>query len=78
MADPKANQQGQVTTFGWPSAADVAAQMQAKHAAYRAQQKKLEEATARAEAERARVGEAKAARTRDATQASLFWHDIKQ
>lgn len=78
MADPKCNQKGQVTTFGWPSAADVAAQMQAKHAAYRAQQKKLEEATAMAEAERAREGEAKAARTREATQASLFWHDIKQ
>lgn len=76
MADPKCNQQGQVTTFGAPSAAEVAAQMQAKHAAYRAQQKKLEEATAKAEAERAREGEARAARTRDATQARLFWHDV--
>lgn len=76
MADPKCNQQGRVTTFGWPSAAEVAAQMQAKHAAYRAQQKKLEEVTAKVEAERAREGEAKAARTREATQSSLFWHDI--
>lgn len=76
MADPKCNQQGQVTTFGAPSAAEVAALMQAKYAAYRAQQKKLEEATAKAEAERAREGEAKAARTRDATQARLFWHDV--
>lgn len=77
MADPKANQQGQVTTLGWPSTADVAAQMQAKHTAYRAQQKKLEEVTAKAEAERAREAEAKVARTREATQARLFWHDIK-
>lgn len=76
MADPKCNQQGTATTFGWPSAADVAAQMQARYAAYRAQQKKLEEATAKAEAERAREGEAKAARTREATHASLFWHTI--
>jgi hypothetical protein len=74
--NPKCNQQGIATTFGWPSAADVAKVQQAKHAAYRANERKLAEAKAKAEALKAADAETRAARTRDATQRSLFWHSM--
>lgn len=74
--DPKCNQQGTATTFGWPSAAEVAEQMQAKYAAHRAEQRKAEEATARAKEQQAKDASERAAKTREASQRSLFWHDI--
>tara|TARA_R110000737_G_scaffold326910_2_gene340873 strand:- start:523 stop:672 length:150 start_codon:yes stop_codon:yes gene_type:complete len=49
--------------------------MQAKHAAYRAEQLKLERIEAQRIAERDREGEANAARTREKTHDS-FWSDL--
>lgn len=70
--NPACNQSTGVTTFGRPHAAEVAASAQARYAVYRENQRKLEEATAKAEAERASEAEAKAAQTREATRLS-FW-----
>ncbi len=73
-ADPKCNQQGTASTFGWPSAADVAEQQQAKFAAHRAEQRRAEEATARAKEQQAKDASDRAAETREASRLR-FWHD---
>lgn len=73
--NPKCNQSTGVTTFGRPSAAEVAARMQAKHAAAKEEEKRYREALERQQAAKAEVEQT---HDGEATQASLFWHDVKQ
>lgn len=72
-----ANKYTGVTTFGRPHCGSLAIAEQAKHAAYRADQRAYEEATARAKALAAQEAEERATRTREATRANLFWSNVQ-
>jgi len=72
-----ANQYTGVTTFGRPHCAAVAAAGQVTHAAYRAEQAEYEAATAKAKALAAQEAAERAAQTREATRANLFWNNVQ-